>query len=291
MFSWGGSATGASAGLRQRFLPSRAPLAVPCRRVWESPLLSYDRTLWYNRPTGRPNVAEGAEVRRGGSLLTPEQTVLLERSGPVARVILNRPEVLNAVNRDLIAGIRDRFAEVAADDEIRVVILTGAGRGFSSGGDLKKAPDAAAVARDDPVRSLKEEAGENVRVLSVLELSDKITIAAINGPAVGVGLEIACAADFRVAKESARMAFVQTVMGMVPMYAFGLLPPLMRLPDIKKMVLLGEFIEAPTALRIGLVDEVYPDAEFDARVTEFAERLSKVQPQVCLLYTSPSPRD
>ena len=211
------------------------------------------------------------------------KTVLLERSGAVARVILNRPEVLNAVNRDLIAGIKEAFAEVAADDDIRVVILTGAGRGFSSGGDLKKAPGAASVAREDPVRSIKEETAENTRVLSILELPDKITIAALNGPAVGVGLEIACAADFRLAKASAKFAFTQTVMGMVPMYAFGLLPPLMRLPDIKKLMLLGEFVMAPEAERIGLVDEVYADDEFDEKVTAFAERMAKVAPQVILV--------
>ncbi len=208
------------------------------------------------------------------------QSVRLETQGAIARVILDRPEVLNAVNRDLIAGIKEAYEEVRKDDAVRVVIMTGAGRGFSSGGDLKKAPDAAAAARTDPVGSLRDEMAENTRVLSVLELEDKITIAAINGPAVGVGLEIACAADFRVAKASAKMAFTQTVMGMVPMYAFGLLPPLMRLPDIKKMILLGEFILAPEAQRIGLVDEVYPDAEFDASVQAFAERLAKVAPQV-----------
>jgi 2-(1,2-epoxy-1,2-dihydrophenyl)acetyl-CoA isomerase len=212
--------------------------------------------------------------------LVKNQSVRLERQGAVARVILNRPDVLNAVNRDLIAGIKEAYEEVSKDDSIRVVIMTGAGRGFSSGGDLKKAPDAAAAARTDPVGSLKDEMAENTRVLSVLELEDKITIAAINGPAVGVGLEIACAADFRLAKASAKMAFTQTVMGMVPMYAFGLLPPMMRLPDIKKIMLLGEFILAPEAHRIGLVDEVYPDEEFDAAVTAYAERMAKVAPQV-----------
>jgi 2-(1,2-epoxy-1,2-dihydrophenyl)acetyl-CoA isomerase len=97
---------------------------------------------------------------------------------------------------------------------------------------------------------------------------------------VGVGLEIAMAADFRIAKASARMAFTQSVMGMVPMYAFGLLPPLMRLPDIKRIMLLGDFIDAEEALRIGLVDQVAPDDQFEEAVNDFAGRMAKVQPQV-----------
>src|SRR5690242_19683270 len=80
---------------------------------------------------------------RGESKAMANSTVLLERDGPIARVILNRPEVLNAVNRELIAGIRDAFGELKQDHDVRVIILTGAGRGFSSGGDLKKAPEAA----------------------------------------------------------------------------------------------------------------------------------------------------
>lgn len=210
-------------------------------------------------------------------------TVKLERDGLIARVILNRPETLNAVNRDLIAGIKEAFEELSADDSIRVVVLTGEGRGFSSGGDLNKVHEVADVGHSDPFRHLMEEVRENPRVLSILDLHEKVVIAAINGPAVGVGLEIAMAADFRIAKASARMGFVQSVMGMVPMYAFGLLPPLMRLPEIKKLMLLGEIIPAEEALRIGLIDEVVPDEDFDARVEAFAQRMAEVPSQVTMV--------
>src|ERR671919_2588611 len=135
--------------------------------------------------------------------------VLIGRDGAVLTITLNRPEVYNAFNRALHAGLRGALAEAAAG-EVRAVVVTGAGRGFCSGQDLKEFSDLP----DGGVRTALEETYHpNIRAIRSLE---KPVIAAINGPAAGAGLSLAAACDVRVAADSASFVPAFIGIGLVP---------------------------------------------------------------------------
>jgi len=203
------------------------------------------------------------------------ETVNVHRRGGAATIELNRPERLNAWNgrfgRDLLAAIE----EVGGDDDVRAVLVTGAGRAFSSGADLKdmgeddpKTPDG----RPDVYTVLTERYHPIIK--GVREMP-KPVVAAVNGPAVGIGCSLALACDLIVARESAYFLLAFVNVGLVPDGGSSVFIPA-RVGHARafEMALLGERIGAPTAERWGLINAVHPDDEFDARVEELVDRLA-----------------
>jgi len=183
-----------------------------------------------------------------------EDLVLLERDGPVVTLTLNRPDKLNAMNEALMNRLRERLTELAEDDGVRVVILTGAGRAFMAGADLKTM---AGMARAEAV----EFSRSGSAVLRMLEEMDAVVIAAVNGFAYGGGCELMCACDLRVAADDAMIGQPEVAVGIHP--GFGgtqRLPRLIGPTKAKELVLTGEPISADEALRIGLVNRVVPAA-------------------------------
>ncbi len=200
------------------------------------------------------------------------ETVNLYRRGPGAKIELNRPERLNAWNdpfsRDLLAAIR----EVAEDPDIRALAITGAGRAFSSGADLKDAAERAEGAGLDVYRILTERYHP---IMTGIRLMPKPVIAAVNGPAAGIGLSLALACDLVVAAESAffQLAFIN--IGLVPDGGSSLfVPSRVGFTRAAELAMLGERLDAETALDWGLINRVWPDGEFGEQVNALLDRMA-----------------
>ena len=203
------------------------------------------------------------------------QTVNLRRDGAAATIELNRPEALNAWNgqlgRDLLAAIQ----EVAEDDGVRAVVVTGAGRAFSSGADLKDLSGREQRTPDGhvDVRSVLTERYHPI--ITTIRTMPKPVVAAVNGPAVGIGMSLALAADLVVAANSAYFLLAFVNIGLVPDGGSSLLlPERIGLARATEMAMLGERIGARQALEWGLINRVTPDGELDAVVGELAARLA-----------------
>lgn len=200
--------------------------------------------------------------------------VLIERVRPgIAVLTLNRPERLNAMNYDLVRGLYDALDELEADRSCRVIVLTGAGRGFCAGLDLSEGaspPTTAGLGR--------AQAGMTVQKL-IAGLVPKMrsvpqpVIAAVNGAASGGGLALALASDVRVAAESARfnVAFIRVGLSGCDIGVSWMLPRLIGASRAFELLLTGRLIDAAEADRIGLVTRVVPDAGVLESALETAE--------------------
>ena len=203
------------------------------------------------------------------------KTIILEIDGGVATVTLNRPAVLNAVNRQMLDELWS-IAPKINDSEVRVVLIRGAGRAFSAGADIKEfgrwAGKPTTVFRQD-VRNFHD-------YYDYLERLEKPVVAAINGICVGGGLEIALSCDFRLAHASARLGLPEYKLGLIP--NSGACSRTMRLigpGHTKELVMLGELIDAAYAQRIGLVEHVYDADMFEDSVADFVGKLASRPPQ------------
>jgi enoyl-CoA hydratase/carnithine racemase len=189
-------------------------------------------------------------------------SVLVERDGAVGTIILNRPERVNAWNTALEEGMINALRELEADEDIRAVILTGAGQAFSSGIDLKD-PNTHHVTDVEEAlnRRLKSRtAGSNI--FDMLSGFKKPIVAAVNGHAIGFGCLIALCCDFVYIAESAQFQLPQVALGIIPAYG-GALRVVRAVGNINaaEMILTGRAIDAQTAARWGMAAEVLPDDE------------------------------
>ena len=189
--------------------------------------------------------------------------VLTERAGPVLTITLNRPEVYNAFNWELHAGLADALAE-AAEPEIRAVVVTGAGRGFCAGQDLKEFQQISGSIKE----RLEETYHPNIRALRALE---KPVLAAVNGPAAGAGLSLACACDVRIASEEATFVPGFIGIGLVPDSGGSLFVHRLLGGRAFEWMVSNRRLSAQEALECGLVSEVVPAESFGERVRELGE--------------------
>ena len=203
-----------------------------------------------------------------------EAPVLYSKSGCVATLTLNRPAKLNAMDEALMGWLERRLIEVEADVEARVVILTGAGRGFCAGGDVNRDR-----AREGQDRFFDGDLGGNVierlnRCVLRMQQLPKPIIGSINGVAVGAGCNLALATDLRIASEAARFGEVFSRIGLAPDGGGTyFLPRLVGAAKALEMIMLGDIIDAMEALRIGLVNWVAPADQLEAETQQLAERL------------------
>lgn len=201
--------------------------------------------------------------------------LLVERRGRVLWLTMNRPEVLNARNTPLRLALVEACRQADADDDVWVVVLTGAGdRAFSVGRDLRELSGKQDI-------TLDEERRERARVndgAAVAALSKPI-IAAINGYALGGGLELALACDLRVAADHARLGLPEVKRGLIPgSGGTQRLPRAIPVALAMEMILTGEPIDAQRALTLGLVNAVVPLAELPAAAEALAERVAANAP-------------
>lgn len=205
------------------------------------------------------------------------RSLLLERRDDgVALLTLNRPARLNSWDQAMRDELKEAIHDLVADDRLRAVVVTGAGRGFSAGEDVRGMSGLA----DAGTRTFRRVARGIHNVFDEIEAIEVPVIAAINGVAAGGGLELALSCDFRFAAESAKVGFPENNVGLIPgSGGCSRLVKLIGLSRAKRLVMTGEMIPARDALAIGLVDEVVPDGDIVARAMAFAERLATKAPQ------------
>lgn len=198
----------------------------------------------------------------------------------VLTVRLNRPETLNAISLDLAVHLREALQDAAADERVRCVVLTGAGRGFCAGADLGAIAtefQAAQASGAPPSAAAVLEAlrAHSVPLIQTLHEFPKPLVAAVNGPCAGAGLGIALAADVIVAAHSATFTAVFMRRGLVPDYGVThLLPRLVGLRLARELCLLADGVPASRAVEVGLVAEAVPDDELDAAAGRWARRFA-----------------
>ncbi len=191
----------------------------------------------------------------------------------VATLTFNRPEVMNALTFEVYAQLRDLFETLRYDDAVRVVILTGAGDSFCSGGDVHKIIGEL-LKRD--MQGHLEFTRMTGAVVQNMRLLDKPIIAALNGMTAGAGAVIALASDLRIASEKARFAFLFTRVGLTgaDMGAGYLLPRVVGMGRAFELLLLGDTIDMATAERYGLVNKIVPHDDLLSAAQTWAKRLA-----------------
>ena len=192
--------------------------------------------------------------------------VLTNRDAAVLTITLNRPEVYNAFTGTLHAALHDALTGEAADPAVRAVVITGAGRGFCAGQDLRELREAPGDIRE----RLEETYHPNVRAIRALE---KPVLAAVNGPAAGAGLSLACACDVRIASDAATFVPGFVGIGLVPdSGGTWFVHRLLGLARAFEWMCSNRRLDAEEALAWGLVSEVVPAERFPERVAEVASR-------------------
>ena len=191
----------------------------------------------------------------------------------VATVTFSRPEKLNALTFDVYADLRDLLGELPHRGDARVLVLTGEGRGFCSGGDVDEIIGALQRMQTAELLEFTRMSGAVVKAMRESPLP---IVAAVNGVAAGAGAVLALASDFRVVARSARFAFLFTRVGLAgaDMGAAYLLPRLVGLGRATELLMLGEDVQPERALEIGLATQVVPDDEVRAAAAELADRLA-----------------
>jgi enoyl-CoA hydratase/carnithine racemase len=207
--------------------------------------------------------------------LPAPQHLRLDARGGVVTLTLDRPERLNALTFDVYRELADVFDQLSSVEEARAIVLTGAGRGFCSGGDVDGII-AQLFARD--ARALLDFTRATGRLIASIRAVRRPVIAAVNGVAVGAGAVIAAACDLRVAAANARFGFIFPKVGLsgADMGATYLLPRIVGLGHASELLFLGELVDAERALAIGLVNRVLPDGpQALAFAEDWAQRLAR----------------
>ncbi len=205
--------------------------------------------------------------------------IIYETAGPIARITLNRPETLNAYTERMVQELIAVVDLARKDDAIRVLVITGAGRGFCSGGDVSGSSESRSRFAGHPMGHLLEMRENMHQLVLSLHRFDKPAIAAINGPAVAGGLTLALCCDFRIASDQARVGDTALRFAFLPDEGGAyLFPRAMGLDRALRMTMLSEVYDAHRALELGLLTEVVPHAELAARVDDLAKRLAEGPP-------------
>jgi len=209
------------------------------------------------------------------------EAIIFTTDGPIATIKLNRPDKLNAFGGPMREEILDVLAKIGADDAVRVVIVTGEGRGFSAGGDI------------DHLKRLRENKDEEgfrqvlangQRITKTMRSLPKPVIAAVNGPCAGAGFSFALGCDIRIASDAATFGASFSRIGLHPDWGGSwFLPKLVGSANACELIFTGSMISAEEAQRIGLVNRVVPHAELMPTVLELATTVAKSAPRVVRL--------
>lgn len=202
--------------------------------------------------------------------------VLEERSGSVVTLRLNRPQKLNALNPEMARELVQAILRASDNKDVRVVVVTGAGRAFCAGGDLDLLRD---VRNRNASRELEGLLVSGKELCLAISTMTKPVIAAVNGPAAGGGMNIALACDMRIASDQARFAESFANIGLYP--DFGgtyFLPRIVGLALAAELFYTAETLSAEDALRLGIVNRVFPAAQFEEEVRKMAEGLAVAPP-------------
>jgi enoyl-CoA hydratase/carnithine racemase len=211
------------------------------------------------------------------------QSLIVDEVGPIMRATLNRPEKLNALTREMFEGLQAAVQQYAYRDDLRVFLIRSTGRYFCAGADLVGGDPGPSSGGTAAVRQwYRRDMGPGMHILyDEMEAIEKPFVVAHHAPCVGGGLEMSLACDFRLAARSAHYAFPEAKLGSIP--AAGGMSRFTKLvgPQWAKWILMAnQRISAERALAIGLVQDMYEDAEFEERVTRFCTDLAEQPPEM-----------
>jgi 2-(1,2-epoxy-1,2-dihydrophenyl)acetyl-CoA isomerase len=217
-------------------------------------------------------------MTKAAQTTSPGPVILESAHEGIATLVLNRPDKLNALNNELSTALNEALARIAQDDSVHVVVVTGAGRAFCAGGDL------GAIGRGRE-RNETHELGPILRsgmqAVLKMRLMPQPVIAAVNGPAAGAGMNIALAADIRIAAEEATFGQNFARVGLFPDYGGTYFLPQLVGPSIAaEMFYTGEMIDAQRALQLGIVNRVVPLAQLESEVKSMAQKIAQGPPIV-----------
>lgn len=195
--------------------------------------------------------------------------LMIRRDGTIAELTLNRPQAMNALNQALVAALTDAFRDLSQDTDLRAIILTGQGRAFCAGVDLKELSE-----RPGAIEQMTWTGAASL--FDVIAACPHPIIAAINGFAITGGLELAMMADFMIAGHSAKFADTHARVGITPSWGMTqALPRLIGINRARQMSLTGEFVDATKAGDWGLVNETVADADLMARARDLAGQIGE----------------
>ena len=202
------------------------------------------------------------------------QDLIYEKGDSIATITLNRPERLNAISLDMLSSLSATLRDADADSSIRVILLTGAGRGFCAGLDLR---DLLGGEEDQTPLGIRFDLANSPPM--VLHTTDKPVICALNGPAAGYGFDLAMGCDIRVASDQARLGAVFTRRGIIPESGGGwLLPRLVGWAKAAELIFRGRIIDAQEALALGLVNTVVPQERLAEEAHAWASEIAANAP-------------
>lgn len=202
------------------------------------------------------------------------KTIIYQKKGGIARVTLNRPEVRNAINLELITDYNEALSSARKDPAVRVVVITGAGSAFSSGIDL-------AFHRGKSVIEFRSFMEKLYWEMTDLQYNmGKPTIAAVNGPVLAAGCTLAFSCDMVIASEKARIGYPEINVGLIPAMHLVMLPRLVGKHKAFELAFTGEPIPAKEAERLGLINRAVPHEQFEVVVDEMAKKLAAKSPLV-----------
>jgi enoyl-CoA hydratase/carnithine racemase len=209
----------------------------------------------------------------------PFETLLLEKKEGIGLLTMNRPDRMNAFNQQMEAEFVQALQEADQDDEIRVLVVTGAGKSFCAGADVGRM---SAEERERKPKGAEEfrRGFRNVQgIILGLQRLEKPTMAMINGPAVGGGFDLACACDLRLGSEKARFMVAFTRIGLFPGWGgTWLYPRLIGIPKAAEMLFTGDFLEAKDAERYGLLNRLVPAEDLEKETMSLARRIADGPP-------------
>jgi enoyl-CoA hydratase/carnithine racemase len=202
------------------------------------------------------------------------KTFLYEQHNGIATITLNRPERLNAITFEVYRELTDLFATLCDARDVRVVVITGAGRAFCSGGDVR---DIIGELQGRDAEGLLEFTRLTCELIRNMRGLPKPIIASLNGATAGAGACIALASDIRIAAEEAKIAFIFVKVGLAgtDMGATYLLPRVVGLAKATELLMTGDFISAQEAEAFGLYNRVVPRDQLESATSEFAEKLAR----------------
>lgn len=206
------------------------------------------------------------------------ETILIKKEDRVAWITINRPRKLNTLTLEVIRELSTAVEEAESDEEVRCIVITGMGdRAFCAGADVT-------MFKGMTTHSAADLSLSGQRLMAKVEVSTKPTIAALNGYCLGGGLELALACDFRIAVEDAQLGCPEVKLGIMPGWgATQRLSKIVGLSKAKELIMLGDWVKASEALKIGLVNMVVPRDGFNKEVKSFARRLVE-KPPISLKY-------
>lgn len=208
------------------------------------------------------------------------RNLVIEFQEAIGIIRISRPEFLNALNIETLGEIRDAVVELNKKEDIKVLIITGEGKAFVAGADIKQMKE---MTENDA----REFCNLGQRVFDIIEHIDKPVIAAINGYALGGGCELAMACDIRIASENAKLGQPEVNLGIIP--GFGgtqRLPRLVGSGIAKELIFTGDMIDAATAFRIGLINKVVPPENLMAEAIALAQKIASKGPAAILIAKS-----